>query len=57
MQTYLVRWEIEIDATTPDAAALEALSIMRDPDSLATVFEVAEHHNWQRVDPIEVEES
>lgn len=37
---YLVRWEIEIDASTPEEAAQKALTIQRDPDSTATVFKV-----------------
>lgn len=35
-----VRWTIHLDAASPEAAAREALNIHRDPDSLATVFEV-----------------
>lgn len=42
MKTYLVRWEIDIDAETPEAAAEEALNVQRDPDSLATHFDVFE---------------
>lgn len=37
---YFIRWEIDIDADTPEAAAREALRIQRDPDSIATVFDV-----------------
>lgn len=37
---YTVRWEIEIDAETPEEAAREALKIQRDPESTATVFDV-----------------
>lgn len=40
MKTYLVTWEIELDAETPEAAARAALAIQRDPNSLATVFNV-----------------
>jgi hypothetical protein len=35
-----VKWEIDIDAATPQEAAQKALEIQRDPDSIATVFEV-----------------
>lgn len=37
---YFISWEIDIDADTPEAAAREALRIQRDPDSIATVFDV-----------------
>lgn len=37
---YLVAWKINLDATSHLDAAQQALDIMRDPDSLATVFEV-----------------
>lgn len=40
MQTYLVEWVIDLDAKSPKDAALEALSIHRDPDSRAMVFDV-----------------
>jgi len=41
MGEYLVRWEIEIEAETPQDAAAQALDIQRDPDSIATVFDVS----------------
>lgn len=40
MPEYEVRWRIEIEAKTPLEAARKALAIQRDPDSLATVFDV-----------------
>jgi hypothetical protein len=40
---YLVRWEINLDATSPEQAAREALEIQRDPGSTATFFEVQNH--------------
>ena len=40
MKTYLVTWEIEIDADSPEAAAQKALRIQRDETSIATVFKV-----------------
>lgn len=40
MPTYLVTWEIEVDAATPVIAAEIAQSIQRDPDSWATVYKV-----------------
>ncbi len=40
MPDYYVQWGICIMADTPTAAAKEALTIQRDPNSIATVFDV-----------------
>jgi hypothetical protein len=40
MPEYLVKWEIEVDALTPKAAAEQARRIQLDPESWATIFEV-----------------
>jgi hypothetical protein len=40
MSEYLVRWEIEVEANSPEEAAQEALEIQRDPFHEATAFEV-----------------
>jgi hypothetical protein len=40
MAMYKVRWEIEVDARSHREAARKALEIQRDPESIATVFEV-----------------
>ena len=40
MADFRVAWEIDVEAETPRQAAEEALKIQRDPDSVATVFEV-----------------
>ncbi len=42
MPMYHVTWEIEIDADTPRDAAERALEIHRNPQSIATVFTVAD---------------
>ena len=39
---YLVTWTIDIEADTPEAAAVKALEIQRDPQSCALVFGVTE---------------
>ncbi len=39
-KTYLVTWEIEIDAESPRQAAARALKIQRDPESTALEFKV-----------------
>ena len=35
---YTVRWEINISAESPEDAAKQALTIMQDKESTATVF-------------------
>jgi len=39
-KTYVVTWEMDIEAETPEAAAAKALEIHRDPESIATMFDV-----------------
>lgn len=52
MGTYRVRWEIDIDADTPQEAAEKALAVHRDPDSIATVFDV---HAWGTDESVRVD--
>jgi hypothetical protein len=40
MTSYRVQWEIDVDADTPEDAARQAFEMMRDPESIATVFSV-----------------
>jgi hypothetical protein len=40
MAFYSIRWDIELEADSPEDAAKEALEIQRDLDSFATSFEV-----------------
>jgi hypothetical protein len=40
MAEYHVKWEIDVEAGSPKQAAKKALKIQRDPESIATVFEV-----------------
>ena len=37
---YRVIWMIDVDAKSPQEAASEALKIQRDPESIATSFDV-----------------
>jgi hypothetical protein len=39
-KSYRVTWTIDVDAHGPREAAAKALEIQRDPDSIATVFNV-----------------
>jgi hypothetical protein len=50
MKTYLVRWEIDIDANSPKQAAQKALAIQRDPESTATFFEIVQPERKTSVD-------
>lgn len=47
---YRVRWEIDLVAHSPKAAAQAALRIQRDAGSDAVVFEVAPHPRVQSAD-------
>lgn len=40
MPSYRVVWCIDIDAENPEDAARQALNIQRDPESIATWFDV-----------------
>lgn len=50
MRSYLVTWCIDIEATSPEAAAAEALDMMRDEDSTATIFDVKWEGNTKTVE-------
>lgn len=51
---YRVVWEIDIVASSPREAAKQALEIQRDPESLATVFDILdEDGDSHRVDLLE----
>jgi hypothetical protein len=43
---YRVRWEIEVEAETPQHAAEKARHYQTKPGTTATVFEVAEVHPY-----------
>lgn len=40
MTHYQVRWEIDIEAESPESAALQAREIQLDPGSIATIFDI-----------------
>lgn len=46
MPEYLVRWEMDIVADSPQEAAQKALEIHRDEDSIATHFLVYQRPTW-----------
>ncbi len=37
---YRVKWELDVEADSPEQAAHKALEVQRDPESMAAVFEV-----------------
>ena len=39
---YRVTWVIDLEASSPREAAQQALAIQRNPESIATVFEVSD---------------
>ena len=43
VKEYRVRWEIDVEAPDPTAAARKAWAIQHKPDSIANFFEVVEH--------------
>ena len=45
MNSYKVIWAIDIEADSHQEAAEIALDIQRDPDSIATIFEVTDTDN------------
>jgi hypothetical protein len=53
MKTYRVRWEIDLEADSCLEAAERALEIQRNPDSIATVFDVEDPDTGaqKQVDP------
>ncbi|MFE0704956.1 hypothetical protein [Streptomyces sp. NPDC058872] len=55
MNSYLVTWEIDIEADAPEEAARKALGIQRDPHSTATVFGVHSDGRYTEVDTAAVE--
>ncbi len=40
LNRYRVSWSIDLEAASAEEAARQALAIQRDPESIATVFEV-----------------
>lgn len=49
IREFRVRWEIDLTADSPEAAARQALEIQRDPNALATIFEV----KWRDPDNVD----
>ncbi len=52
---YKVTWTVDVEADDPVEAAREALRIQRDPESVATYFEVQKHGS-DVVFPVDLED-
>ena len=52
MPQYHILWKIDLEAESPENAALQALGIHRDPESIATVFSI-EHQGVRTVIDVE----
>lgn len=46
MKTYRVKWEIDVEAESHEAAARKAIEMQSNPETAATVFDVAEHAKY-----------
>lgn len=57
MNSYLVKWEISIDADSYEEAAREALLIHRDPNSEATVFIVRKEDSAEQRKTIDLKKT
>lgn len=58
MPEYFIRWEIDLYADSPRAAAEECLRILQDPNTTAVLFDVTDQTGeTTRVDLLEEEES
>ena len=55
MKTYLVQWEIEIDADSPQQAARLAREIQLDPKNVADHFTVWDTTKDEWADPTDVD--
>ena len=51
---YVVRWEIELTASSPQEAARLAAEMVRDPDSMATVFVVLDPEDETLIEQVDV---
>lgn len=57
MADFRVEWVIDIAAADPEAAAREAWRLMRNPGSIANVFEVHDDQgNSHKIDLTELDE-
>ena len=54
-KVYRVTWTIDIEASSPEVAALEAREIQLRPDSIATIFECSSEGATTTVDAAELE--
>lgn len=55
-RTFLVQWEIELDADSPEDAVRQAITIMRDANSIASCFKVEDYTAQETIDIDAVED-
>ncbi len=55
MATYLIKWEVDIEADSPQEAAKIAREMQLDPDSEAVVFDVT-HPTTKEVTTVDLME-
>lgn len=59
MTHYVARWEIDVYADSPADAVWHALDIQRNPESIATIFEVIDsdaRESWDDALTVEINE-
>lgn len=49
MANYYVAWDLELDADTPEAAALLAREYLLNPEGIATIFTVVGPNNVRTI--------
>ncbi len=53
-KSYLVKWEIDVTASSPEEAAKQALEIQRDINSEALNFDVEDGNNNYNIDLLQI---
>ena len=53
-KSYVVKWEIDIEANSPEEAAKKALAIQRNSESIAVVFDVHSQKTKRKLKTIDL---
>jgi hypothetical protein len=53
-RAYVVRWEIDVTASSPREAAQQAARAARDPESTATFYDVLDPADESLIEQVEV---
>jgi hypothetical protein len=54
MPEYIVRWWIEVEADSPAEAAITAANMVKDPEGVATLFDVLDPTDESLIEQIDV---